>query len=302
MTKKILLALGCIIVLLTVLYVLKREFMSEKTEAIQTPTNSASYICDGNKKITADFYDGISKPAPSPDQPPIPGGSVKINLDDGRSLDLNQTISANGGRYANTDESFVFWDKGNGAMVLENGNQTNYTNCIIVAKNSESQNLPQTYANSKYGFSIRLPDGYTIDDTYSYQMTPTKTFNGVKFTVPETEATGTNLGSDTHIAIEKIDGSEKCSADMFLDDPSVVAKNVTDNGTDYSFATSTGAGAGNRYEETIYAQPTMNSCVAIRYFVHYGVFENYPAGSIKEFDRQKILTEFDSIRKTLTLI
>ncbi|HVS79986.1 MAG TPA: hypothetical protein VHF05_03315, partial [Candidatus Paceibacterota bacterium] len=84
-------------------------------------------------------------------------------------------------------------------------------------------------------------------------------------------------------------------------DQAGTAKTITENGTDYSVASSTGAGAGNRYEETVYALPGTNPCVGVRYFVHYGVIENYPAGAVKEFDRQSLLSTFDSMRKTLIL-
>ncbi|MDE2078863.1 MAG: MliC family protein [Patescibacteria group bacterium] len=61
--------------------------------------------------------------------PPTPGGSVAITLSDGRAMTLPQTISADGARYANADESFIFWSKGNGAFVME-GNATTYANCV----------------------------------------------------------------------------------------------------------------------------------------------------------------------------
>lgn len=54
---------------------------------------------------------------------------VFLVLSDGRKLDLNQTISGSGARYANGDESFVFWNKGNGAFIEENGSTT-YQDCV----------------------------------------------------------------------------------------------------------------------------------------------------------------------------
>jgi membrane-bound inhibitor of C-type lysozyme len=54
--------------------------------------------------------------------PPTPGGSVKLVLSDGREMTLKQTISADGARYANADESVVFWNVGNGATYTE-GNE-----------------------------------------------------------------------------------------------------------------------------------------------------------------------------------
>lgn len=92
----------------------------------------ASYICNGGKTIKALFYKGPEQTV-QPDQPPIPSGSVNITLGGGQVLDLNQTISADGGRYANGNELFVFWDKGDKAIVLENGVENNYTGCLKIA-------------------------------------------------------------------------------------------------------------------------------------------------------------------------
>lgn len=89
---------------------------------------TASYSCDGGKTIIASYYAGSSTPPAAPNEPPHPGGSVDIALSDGRAMTLPQTISADGGRYANADESLIFWSKGNGAFVMENGTTT-YTNC-----------------------------------------------------------------------------------------------------------------------------------------------------------------------------
>jgi membrane-bound inhibitor of C-type lysozyme len=37
-------------------------------------------------------------------------------------------VSGSGARYANSNESFVFWNKGNTAFIEENG-KTTYSNC-----------------------------------------------------------------------------------------------------------------------------------------------------------------------------
>jgi membrane-bound inhibitor of C-type lysozyme len=96
------------------------------------PINIVSYTCNTGKVIIAKYYQRETKPAPSPDQPPVPGGSITLNLSDGRFMTLPQTISADGERYANQDESFVFWGKGNGAFITEgNENNTTYKNCVV---------------------------------------------------------------------------------------------------------------------------------------------------------------------------
>jgi membrane-bound inhibitor of C-type lysozyme len=80
-----------------------------------TQTIKASFACEAGKKIQAVFVNG--------DKP-----SVRLLLSDGRELTLPQVLSGSGARYANADESFVFWNKGRTAFIQEQG-KTSYSNC-----------------------------------------------------------------------------------------------------------------------------------------------------------------------------
>jgi membrane-bound inhibitor of C-type lysozyme len=75
--------------------------------------NTAVFACPENKAIYAVFTKNM----------------VKLKLSDGRELTLPQTISASGARYANPSETFIFWNKGNGAFIEEN-EFTTYQDCI----------------------------------------------------------------------------------------------------------------------------------------------------------------------------
>lgn len=75
----------------------------------------APYHCDGGRTIDANYYAGV----------------VALRLSDGRALTLAQTISASGARYADPEETFVFWSKGDGALVLENGVEKGYRGCVV---------------------------------------------------------------------------------------------------------------------------------------------------------------------------
>ena len=288
------------IVIVVVLLLAARDHARRpKPVAVAQPIASVSYVCNGNKTIDASFYEGTSTPAVTSDQPPVPGGSVKIALGDGRDLTLSQTISADGARYANADESLVFWSKGTGAFVTEQDKQT-YDGCIEVA--SESSDLPNVFASSAEGFSIRYPQGYAIDTTYRYQtFGPGKDIKGVKFTVSASTTAGTNLVSDSYVSVEELLNTKTCVASLFLSNKAL-AHDLVEGDMTYSVASSTGAAAGNRYNETIYALPGTSPCVAVHYFVHYGVFENYPAGSIKEFDEASLAHTFGQMRRSLTLV
>ncbi len=269
-----------------------------------TPITTVVYSCNAGKGLTAAFYRGESKPAPSPDRPPTPGGSVVLSFSGGSTMTLAQTVSADGNRYANADGSFVFWGKGNTALVLENGQEKTYTGCIAIAPEQAGQNLPLFYSNGAAGFSIRFREGYAIDQSYRYQgLGPGRDIYGIKFTIPAAMATGTNLGADSYLSVEGFakagPPAPECTASRFLG--RATASTVIDDGVTYSVATSTGAGAGNRYEEIVFALAGTNPCIAVRYYIHYGVFENYPPGTVRRFDEQALLAEFDAMRRTLVV-
>ncbi len=277
------------------------------------PLASVTYVCREGKTIAAQYYEGTTTPPVSPDMPPTPGGYVVLTLNDGSTMTLKQTISADGIRYANAEDNFVFWSKGNGALVLENNTEKSYIGCIAVAPEPAGANLSQVYGNSDMGFSLRFPsivsstspnrdESYAVDETYRYEaLGPNKAIYGVKFNIPTKKAEGTNLGQDSYMSVEEIPRVANCSASLFLS-PGATAVTVNENDTTYSVASTTDAGAGNRYVETVYALPGTNPCMAVRYFVHYSVFENYEPGTVKEFDLKALMDEFDSIRKTLVVV
>lgn len=268
----------------------------------QSLVAQVTYQCDQGKTIDAAIYQGAA-PAVQPGQPPVPNGRAEVKLSDGRSFTLPQTLSADGIRFSDGDpmvqgsEKFVFWSKGNGALVLENNQEKSYIGCIKV---SDDASLPQVYESGSQGFSVRYPAGYTLAPGYQYEeLGPGKEIQGVKFTIPASMAAGTNLGTDSYVSVEEIPDTADCSASLFLDHASATPETV--GSTQYSVASSTGAGAGNRYEETVYAVSGSNPCIAVRSFVHYGVLENYTPGSVKAFDRDALLAQFGKIRDSLVV-
>ena len=78
--------------------------------------NSVTFSCAGNKTVQALFF----------------ADKAELTLSDGRHRLLLQAISASGARYANTDESFVFWNKGNTAFIEESQKIT-FKDCIATS-------------------------------------------------------------------------------------------------------------------------------------------------------------------------
>jgi len=94
------------------------NFMSKVSAPTITPMPTpivAIYTCPNGQEITA-TYDNAA-------------GNVTVLLPTGAVETLPHAMSADGARYANADESFVFWNTGNSAMVEQNG-VTTYQNCV----------------------------------------------------------------------------------------------------------------------------------------------------------------------------
>lgn len=127
MKTKLPLILIVLAVIAAVTFVL---YQKNDTEPQATTITEAIYQCDNDKTIAAAYHEGPEAPEPVPGEPPVPTGSVSVSLDGEAAMDLKQTISASGVRYANEDESFVFWNKGDEALIMRNNEMDlEYTNC-----------------------------------------------------------------------------------------------------------------------------------------------------------------------------
>jgi len=73
----------------------------------------AKFSCEDGQLISVTFFkDG-----------------ARIIMGNGETLTLLRTISGSGARYANQDESFVFWNKGDTAFIERDGEQV-LKNCV----------------------------------------------------------------------------------------------------------------------------------------------------------------------------
>lgn len=304
MIKKILIAVVLVGAILLVLYASdtapQKNELPAVAEAQPVVTGQATYQCADSHTIKAVFATKGPVKAVLPGEPPVSNGVVMLQLDAEAEITLPQVLSADGGRYANVDETLVFWSKGSGAMVLENGVQTTYKNCIEVK--ADTGTLPQVYLDEGQQFTVRYPADYRVDSSYQYQnLGPKVSISGVKFTIPAALASGTNLSSDSYLSVEHREGLQTCLATDFLSVlPGVKPLTIEDGDATYSVASSTDAGAGNRYEENVYALVDSNPCLAVRYFIHYSAIENYDPGVVTEFDKAALLAQFDAIRLSLT--
>jgi hypothetical protein len=156
------------------------------------------------------------------------------------------------------------------------------------------------YTNQAFGFEVAVPRGFTVDESYINQaLGPGREIPGVAFRIPSSWTTGTNLSQDSHIAVEELSDVD-CVPSTFLDSPTIESRVVPGTNT-FTVATENGAGAGNRYDETVYLTFKGNRCYAVRSFIHYGVLENYPTGTVKAFDARAFRTAFDAIASSLVI-
>jgi membrane-bound inhibitor of C-type lysozyme len=246
------------------------------------PLNTISYVCLDNKTVEAKYYQD----------------SVDLTLSDGRMISLPQAIAASGARYANSDESVVFWNKGNEAFITEGDpNNPTFRNC---GEGAPTAAPVTTYTNASSTWSVQYGEGWTVDEAFQYTgVSAAKPISGVKFTIPQALANGTNLSADSYVSVEWLPRATSCVADIYVLD-NVKAETVDLNGKTYSRVSVTGAAAGNRYEETVHAVPNSTPCTAVRYYIHSTEIGNYPEGTVTEFDKAALLAEMDKIRDSLT--
>ncbi len=159
----------------------------------------------------------------------------------------------------------------------------------------------RTYTSSTLGYSMTYPAAFVPSD-HTYEFSETKNIDGgFKVTVPQEFATGTNLSADSYVAVEQLPNARACTGDIFVR-ANVTASEVEDGGVTYSVASSTEGAAGNRYEEWVYAIKDSAPCTAVRYYIHSTAIENYPEGTVTEFNREALLSEFDGMRRSLRKI
>ncbi|MFA6339158.1 MAG: MliC family protein [Candidatus Paceibacterota bacterium] len=145
--KKTFLSLAVLILILVALLFWKNNNQPTPKPPADT-TNfiaEADYQCNGGKQIKASYFKSPAVPT-NPEEPPIPTGKVELVLSDGRQLTLQQTISGSGIRYATSDESLIFWSKGENAFIVENNIET-YTNCTERIWTLGNEQLDRTVRN-----------------------------------------------------------------------------------------------------------------------------------------------------------
>jgi membrane-bound inhibitor of C-type lysozyme len=132
------------------------------TVSTNANTKTVTYVCNAGKSLIA-TYDLSTG-----------GGGVSLALSDGRSMpNVPHALSADGARYANADESFVFWNVGNTAFITEGmgtNATTTFANCIEHDQDNAGSGTvvgaTKEYRNDQYGFLLEIPATSTPSTTF----------------------------------------------------------------------------------------------------------------------------------------
>lgn len=162
------------------------------------------------------------------------------------------------------------------------------------------QAATSTYATTT--FSVVYPANFSVDSNFANnEVSNKKLIGGVKFSIPDTMATGTNLAAETFVSVEQLPRAKICSGDIYLKD-NVKSTTVKDGGVNYSFATTSQAAVGATYDEYVYALVGSNPCTAVRYYILTSDMGTYSPGEAKPYDAAALMKIFDDIRHSLVLI
>lgn len=154
----------------------------------------------------------------------------------------------------------------------------------------------QTYKNATYGFEFQYPaDVGFVTPTYALLQDKIVQLNIAGTDYPKTNFVDAGFAVSAQYAktlAECLALNAPENSDGFTS-PTVI------NGVTFHFTKGSGAGAGNRYDSTIYRTLLGNqTCIEINETIHTGNIGNYPAGTVTEVDSSKVQTRLDSMLNT----
>jgi membrane-bound inhibitor of C-type lysozyme len=272
------------------------------TAATTTPAviNSVTYSCADGKTIAASYTQT----------------DVSLTLSDGRSLNLPQTQSGSGIRYEEVATStgsasstdIVFWSEGDNAFMTENASST-YQNCLAGSVTASGVDT-DTFTDVSKTFSFSYPSDLSVSGDgggYTQSWMVNATTSGMilaEVKVPQSFEAGTNFGDATFTVGTSADPSALATCLTYnpTGGKATTATTTVINGTTYTVFHSADAGAGNRYDTTSYRTSRNSQCYAIEYTIHYAVFQNFPKGSVKQFDESALQSKLDTIAQSFTFL
>jgi hypothetical protein len=160
--------------------------------------------------------------------------------------------------------------------------------------------VPNTiYANTQFGFTLQYPSVATSSNVDYGGYLPLTQTSIASFTLPRSMFAGTNLGeAGVYVGSTSTPSIVSQCLQASKENGETLVGTSTINGVDFMEATSTGVGAGNIYEETVYRRLAGNACLEITELLHSGNIDNYPSGAVVQFDKATYQGILDAIVHT----
>ncbi len=160
------------------------------------------------------------------------------------------------------------------------------------------------YKSDLHKFSVQHLQYSGITEGYYFEFPGSSVRNlGVAFPMPTNFIAGTNLASDSRTSIEV---SKECNPVVLVSNPNVKEFSRTIGGYTFRAATSSDAGAGNFYEEHVYATVSprvAGECYVGRLFLHsmnLGIAQDTNPETLL-YDRARMAELFEEMLSTLYL-
>ena len=239
--------------------------------------------------------------------------SVALTLSGGTTFSLPQTISGSGVRYESTStgSDVIFVSRGENAVFSNSASTTDtrYNTCTAAHLTSVSRGGYENYTDQSGTFSFIFPKAFSVsgaDIGYSQSWAQGATTTGLELArvdVPQSYESGTNFGNAwfTVGVSSQPSAVATCLVDTSGMSPDTTMR-VTINGVSFTKMTFTGAGAGQRYDTTSYRTMHAGMCYAIEYTIHYGVLQNYPKGTVAQFNEQKIDSALNQVAQSFRFL
>ncbi len=156
------------------------------------------------------------------------------------------------------------------------------------------------FSDSRYGFTFKIPTGFTVENPSKTQHT---LGTGISLYFPKNITTGTNLATDSSIDVHQKTNIESCKPAYF--DASIAFGNaytflqpMTVNGKTFVGASIADAAAGSQFEHKIYMIQKGTTCYAIALNIHTHDIGLYDPGTIKAYDVQAVDALYTQILST----
>lgn len=154
------------------------------------------------------------------------------------------------------------------------------------------------YEKKKYDLSFSYPSENVVSDNGENQFFTKNILNRID--LPANIFYGTNLSEVSFIVgVTVNDKIKDACLKADVSEEQQPTKNI--NGTDFAVFKSSEASAGNRYETISFRTIKNGRCYEAVEMLHWGDINNYPAGTVKEFDQVLIQSKLDNILETLQI-